>query len=457
MAAAPSDTAPRPLAARPAGPLTGRLAVPGDKSISHRALMLGGLAVGPTRITGLLLGADVRATAAAMAALGAEIEPGADAWTVHGRGVGGLTEPPDVLDLGNSGTSARLLLGLLAGHPVTAFVTGDASLRRRPMQRVIDPLAGVGARIVTRSGGRLPLAITGARDPMPVHYVLPVASAQVKSAVLLAGLNALGATRVTEPADTRDHTERMLRAFGAELAVERDESGRRVTRLTGQPELTGQRVTVPADPSSAAFPLVAALLVPGSAVRLPGVGMNPHRTGLFTTLREMGADLTLENEREQAGEPVADVVARAGPLRGVTVPAERAPAMIDEYPVLAMAAACAEGRTVMHGVGELRVKESDRLASIAEGLTACGVEVAAGADWLAVTGQGGPPPGGASVATRLDHRIAMAFLVLGLAARDGVAVDDAGPIDTSFPDFAAAMQGLGADLDAPAGVAGDAG
>jgi 3-phosphoshikimate 1-carboxyvinyltransferase len=447
--AASGSAAPRAVAARPAGALSGTLAVPGDKSISHRALMLGGLAVGPTRIAGLLLGVDVRATAAAMAALGAEIDAGDDAWTVYGRGVGGLTEPADVLDLGNSGTSARLLLGLIAGHDVTAFVTGDASLRRRPMQRVIDPLQQVGADFVTRTGGRLPLAVTGAREPMAIRYDLPVASAQVKSAVLLAGLNAMGETAVTEPQDTRDHTERMLRAFGAEVAVARDESGRRVTRLTGQPELTGQPVTVPGDPSSAAFPLVAGLLVPGSAVRLPGVGMNPHRTGLFTTLREMGADLAIENTREQAGEPVADLVARAGPLQGVTVPAERAPAMIDEYPVLAVAAACAEGRTVMHGLGELRVKESDRLSGIAEGLRACGVSVESGEDWLAVTGQGAPPPGGATIATQLDHRIAMAFLVLGLVARTGVAVDDAGPIETSFPDFVAAMRGLGADIAEP--------
>jgi 3-phosphoshikimate 1-carboxyvinyltransferase len=441
-----SDPARRPVTARPGGPLTGTRAVPGDKSISHRALMLGGLAVGATRVRGLLLGADVRATAAAMRALGAEIDADDDAWTLYGRGVGGLTEPPDVLDLGNSGTSARLLLGLIGGHDVTAFVTGDASLRRRPMQRVIDPLTAIGASFTTRSGGRLPLAVTGARDPLAIQYELPVASAQVKSAVLLAGLTARGETAVTEPADTRDHTERMLRAFGAELTVARASDGRRVTRLTGQPELTGQDVTVPGDPSSAAFPLVAALLVRGSDVRLPGVGMNPHRTGLITTLQDMGADLTIADPREDAGEPVADLVARAGELHGVDVPAERAPAMIDEYPILAVAAACAHGRTVMHGVGELRVKESDRLAGIVDGLRACGVTVESGDDWLAVTGHGGPPPGGATIAARLDHRMAMAFLVLGMAARAPVAVDDAGPIATSFPDFVAAMRDLGADI-----------
>jgi 3-phosphoshikimate 1-carboxyvinyltransferase len=436
----------RPIAARPSGALRGTLAVPGDKSISHRALMLGGLAVGATRITGLLLGEDVRATAAAMAALGARIERGDEVWTVHGRGVGGLDEPDDVLDLGNSGTSARLMLGILAGQDITAFLTGDASLRRRPMARVTEPLGRMGAQFVARGGHRLPLAITGAVEPLPIRHELPVASAQVKSAVLLAGLAARGETQVVEPQDTRDHTERMLRAFGAELAVDRLEDGRRLTRLTGQPELEGQAVTVPGDPSSAAFPLVAALLVAGSELRLPGVGTNVHRTGLFTTLREMGADLVLENARAPAGEPVADLVVRAGRLHGVEVPAARAPSMIDEYPVLAMAAACAEGRTVMHGVGELRVKESDRLAAVAEGLAACGVTVEAGADWLAVTGCGGPPPGGATIATRLDHRIAMSFLVLGLAAERAIQVDDAGPIETSFPDFVAALRGLGADI-----------
>jgi 3-phosphoshikimate 1-carboxyvinyltransferase len=436
----------RPVAGRPSGPLTGTLTVPGDKSISHRALMLAGLAVGATRVRGLLLGADVRATAAAMRALGAEIHEGEDTWTLHGRGVGGLTEPPDILDLGNSGTSARLLLGLIGGHDVTAFVTGDASLRRRPMQRVIDPLQRIGASFTTRSGGRLPLAIMGARDALAIQFALPVASAQVKSAVLLAGLNARGETAVTEPADTRDHTERMLLAFGAEIAVERDADGRRVTHLTGQPELTGQDVTVPGDPSSAAFPLVAALLVRGSDVTLPGVGMNPHRTGLITTLQAMGADITIANERKDAGEPVADLIARAGDLQGIDVPAERAPAMIDEYPILAVAAACAHGRTIMRGVGELRVKESDRLTGIVDGLSACGVTVESGEDWLAVTGCGGPPPGGATIATQLDHRMAMAFLVLGLAAREPVGVDDAGPIGTSFPDFVAAMQQIGADI-----------
>jgi len=436
------------LRAAPSEPLRGDVPVPGDKSISHRALMLGGLAIGTTEIRGLLLGADVRATAAAMESLGVAIEREATVWRVHGQGVGGLVEPPDVLDLGNSGTSARLLLGVLTGLPGTAILTGDESLRRRPMNRVTRPLTEMGARFMGRTGERLPLAIAGRAEPMPLDYALPVASAQVKSAVLLAGLAAPGVTRVLEPQDTRDHTERMLRAFGAEVTVTREDGGRR-TRLVGQPELTGRAITVPADPSSAAFPLVAALLVPGSSLRLPGIGINPHRTGLLTTLREMGAALRLEDERDSGGEPVADLVAEAGPLRGVEVPAERAPSMIDEYPVLAMAAACAEGRTVMHGVGELRVKESDRLAAVAEGLAACGVAVESGPDWLAVAGCGGPPPGGARIATRLDHRIAMSFLVLGLAARDAVSVDDAGPIGTSFPGFVETLRAVGADL-APA-------
>ncbi|RDD60359.1 3-phosphoshikimate 1-carboxyvinyltransferase [Ferruginivarius sediminum] len=436
---------PRPLTAKPSPALAGECRVPGDKSISHRALMLAGLAVGESTIQGMLLGEDVLATASAMEHLGATIERGADAWHVWGRGVGGLREPAEVLDLGNSGTGARLLMGVLAGQPITAFLTGDASLRRRPMNRVVAPLLQMGARVTARSGERLPLAITGTAEPLPIHYELPVASAQVKSAVLLAGLSAPGETQVVEPQDTRDHTELMLRAFGAEIAVERSDTGR-LTRLTGQPELTGRRVNVPADPSSAAFPVVAALLIPGSRLRVPAVGMNPHRTGLFTTLREMGADIVFENEREEAGERVADITVSAGRLRGVEIPAARAPSMIDEYPILAMAAACAEGRTVMHGVGELRVKESDRLAAVAEGLAACGVDVETGEDWLAVHGQAGRPRGGATVAAQLDHRIAMSFLVLGLASEKGVTVDDAAPIETSFPGFADTMRAAGADI-----------
>ncbi len=450
-ATAPHEPAPlkhkatRPLSTHASEPLSGTLRVPGDKSISHRALMFGGLAVGETRIEGLLLGEDVRATAAAMEQLGATVERGADVWRVWGRGVGGLREPDDVLDLGNSGTSARLLMGVLAGQPITAFMTGDASLRRRPMNRVIEPLSRMGARVVSRSGGRLPLALTGSAEPMPIRYTLPVASAQVKSAVLLAGLAAAGETQVIEAHPTRDHTELMLRAFGAEIAVE-DMAEGRLIRLTGQPELTGRPVKVPADPSSAAFPVVAALLVPGSRLTVPGVGMNPHRTGLYATLREMGAEIAFENEREEAGEPVADLVVAASALTGIEVPPERAPAMIDEYPVLAMAAACARGRTVMRGVGELRVKESDRIAAVEAGLKACGVTVESGDDWLVIEGLGHPPKGGATVATHLDHRIAMSFLVLGLVSEDGVAVDDAGPIETSFPGFVGLMTAAGASF-----------
>lgn len=437
---------PRPLTARPGSPLEGIIKVPGDKSISHRALMIGGLAVGETQVEGLLLGEDVLATAAAMEAMGVAIAREPEGWRVHGRGVGGLAEPEDVLDLGNSGTSTRLLLGVLAGQPGHAILTGDASLRRRPMKRVMEPLSRMGAQFVARDGDRLPLAITGSADLLPIRYDLPVASAQVKSAVLLAGLAASGETQVCEPTPTRDHTESMLRAFGAEIAVDNTARGR-LTRLTGQPELSGRPVRVPADPSSAAFPVVAALLCPGSEITLPAVGMNVHRTGLFTTLLEMGADISFENQREEAGEPVADLRVRASALKGVEVSPERAASMIDEYPILAMAAARADGKTVMRGVGELRVKESDRLAAVSEGLTACGVDVETGEDWLIVHGRNTAPRGGATVAARLDHRIAMSFLVLGMVSQSGVAVDDARTIDTSFPGFVDMMRAAGATLE----------
>lgn len=445
----------RPLTAQPSSALTGSAQIPGDKSISHRALMIGALAVGETTIRGLLEGEDVLRTAAAMTALGAEIVRGADGtWRVWGRGLGGLTAPEQVLDMGNSGTGVRLLMGVLAGHPVTATLTGDASLCSRPMGRVMAPLGEMGARFAAREGGRLPLTVTGAARPSPLHYRLPVASAQVKSAILLAGLNAPGRTTVIEPAPTRDHSERMLRHFGAEVAVEETDEGRAIA-VTGQPELTGRPIEVPADPSSAAFATVAALILPGSELRLPGVGINPHRAGLYQTLQEMGAALSFENRREQAGEPVADLVARAAPLEGVEVPATRVPSMIDEFPVLAVAAACARGRTVMTGLGELRVKESDRLAAVARGLAACGVEVEEGEDSLVVHGCGGPgggrgggrPPGGAAIETGLDHRIAMSFLVLGLAAERPVTIDDEAPIETSFPGFAKLMNGLGANIE----------
>lgn len=438
---------PHAAAARAAGPLSGRAAVPGDKSISHRALMLGALAVGPTRITGLLEGEDVRATAAALRAMGVGVARHQDgAWEVHGVGVGGLQAPDDVIDLGNSGTSARLLCGMLAGHGFTTILTGDASLRKRPMDRVTEPLSAMGARFEARDGGLMPLTVRGSDDLIPVTYALPVASAQVKSAVLLAGLHAPGVTTVIEPAATRDHTERMLAHMGAEIAIDAAEGGRRIT-ITGQPELTPSDVHVPADPSSAAFPAVAATIVAGSGVTLPGIGMNPARTGLYDTLAEMGADIARTNPREEGGEPVADLVIRAARLSGVTVPADRAPSMIDEYPVLAAAAACAAGTTVFEGVGELRFKESDRLAAIETGLAACGVRVAAGADRLTIEGCGGPPPGGATIASGLDHRIAMAFLVLGLATEHPVTVDDAGPIETSFPGFVDLMRGLGAAIE----------
>jgi 3-phosphoshikimate 1-carboxyvinyltransferase len=431
---------PRPLVARrPAAPLCGSLSVPGDKSISHRALMLGALAVGETRIAGLLEGEDVLRTAAAMRALGAEAtRQSATVWCVAGSGVGGLAEPADVLDMGNSGTAARLLAGILASHPFFAVLTGDASLRARPMRRVIEPLAACGARFAAREGGRLPLAVEGARDALPLEYRLPVASAQVKSAVLLCGLNAPGFTRVEEPAATRDHTENMLRHFGAEVSVAPFGAGRAIT-LRGQPHLRAADVVVPGDPSSAAFPVVAALLVAGSRLRIAGVGLNPLRTGLFVTLREMGAALAVENQRSEGGETVGDLVVAHSALVGVDVPADRAPSMIDEYPVLAVAAACASGTTRMRGLRELRVKESDRLAATAALLAANGARVEIDGDDLIVHGTGRPPLGGAVVATHMDHRLAMSALVLGLATRQPVGVDDAGFIDTSFPGFVALM------------------
>ena len=445
----------RPLASgRPAAPLQGSVAVPGDKSISHRALMFAGLAVGRTRITGLLEGEDVLRTAAAMRALGAEVAREGSDWVVRGRGVGGLVEPADVLDMGNSGTAARLLCGVLASHPVFAVMTGDASLRARPMRRVTLPLEACGARFEAREGGRLPLAVRGTGVALPIEYRLPVASAQVKSALLLAGLNARGRTRVEEPLATRDHSEAMLRHFGARVSVghegarsaEAPEGAGRVIELDGQPELVAADVAVPGDPSSAAFPLVAALLVPGSCVTLRGVGLNPLRTGLLASLREMGAGIEVREPRVQGGESVGDLVVTAGALRAVDVAPERAPAMIDEYPVLAVAAACAQGVTRLRGLGELRVKESDRLAATAALLEGNGVRVAILGDDLLVHGVGGAPPGGGLVRTHMDHRLAMSALVLGLATRAAVRVDDAAFIDTSFPGFVALMNGLGAAI-----------
>ena len=429
----------QPFRAARAGPLRGRIEVPGDKSISHRALMLAALAVGESRIEGLLEGEDVLATAAALRAMGATIERGADGvWTVHGVGVGGLLQPAAALDMGNSGTSTRLLMGLVASHPITATFTGDASLSRRPMARVIEPLSRMGADVTASPGGRLPLMVRGLCPAVPISYTLPVASAQVKSAVLLAGLNTPGIIEVIEPVPTRDHSERMLRGFGAEI-----EAGDGRIRLRGEAELRPQHVIVPGDPSSAAFPLVAALIVPGSEVTIAGVGMNPTRTGLMTTLAEMGADLVLRERPDAGGEPVADIVARSSALVGVEVPPERAPSMIDEYPILCVAAAFARGRTVMRGLEELRIKESDRIAAMAEGLRAIGARVEELPDGLVVEGTGGDPlPGGGSIASRLDHRIAMSFAVAGLHCRAPVQIDDMRPVATSFPGFETLVSGL---------------
>jgi 3-phosphoshikimate 1-carboxyvinyltransferase len=437
---------PRPhLSSRPAAPLSGAVSVPGDKSISHRALMFGALAVGQTRISGLLEGEDVLRTAAAMQALGAEISRDGADWLVSGRGIGGLTEPADVLDMGNSGTAARLLAGILATHPFYSVMTGDASLRKRPMGRVITPLSASGAQFFSRAGGRLPLSIIGARDALPLSYRLPVASAQVKSAVLLAGLNARGVTEVEEPEPTRDHSENMLRHFGAQVTVTASGAGRHI-KLVGQPELRAADVVVPGDPSSAAFPAAAALLVPGSRITITGVGLNPLRTGLFTTLREMGATLEVQNARTEGGEPVGDLIVTHTALRAVDVPPERAPSMIDEYPVLAVLCAAARGVSRLRGLAELRVKESDRLTATAALLRVNGVSVEVEGDDLIVHGTGGSIPGGGLVETHMDHRLAMSALVLGQATAEPVRIDDASFIDTSFPGFLVLMRKLGAKM-----------
>ena len=440
---------PIPMTSHPCGPLTGTAEVPGDKSISHRSLILGAMAVGETRISGLLEGEDVLDTAKAMRAFGAEVtNHGGGEWTVHGVGVGGFAEPDQVIDCGNSGTGVRLIMGAMATSPITATFTGDASLNKRPMARVTDPLALFGAQAVGRSGGRLPMTIVGAADPTPVRYEVPVPSAQVKSAVLLAGLNAPGKTVVIEQEATRDHSERMLSGFGAEITVEDTDEGRVIT-LTGRPELKPQVIAVPRDPSSAAFPVCAALITPGSDVLVPGIGLNPTRAGLFTTLREMGADLTYENEREEGGEPVADLRAKYSPdMKGIDVPPERAASMIDEYPVLSVVAANATGTTMMGGVKELRVKESDRIDAMARGLRANGVTVNEGDDWWSVEGLGiGKVPGGGTCESFLDHRIAMSFMVMGMGAQNPVSVDDGGPIATSFPIFEPLMASLGAKVE----------
>ena len=436
------------MTSHPCGPLKGVAHVPGDKSISHRSLILGAMAVGETKITGLLEGEDVLDTARAMQAFGATVtDHGAGSWSVHGVGVGGFAEPEGVIDCGNSGTGVRLIMGTVATSPVTATFTGDASLNGRPMGRVTDPLALFGTQSYGRKGGRLPMTIVGAADPVPVRYVVPVPSAQVKSAVLLAGLNAPGQTVVIEKEATRDHTERMLAGFGATIAVEDTDEGRVIT-LDGQPELKPQVIVVPRDPSSAAFPVCAAIITPGSDVLVPNIGLNPTRAGLFTTLQEMGADLTYENMREEGGEPVADLRARFSPdLKGIAVPPARAASMIDEYPVLSVVAAFAQGVTDMQGVKELRVKESDRIDAMAKGLRAAGVSVDEGDDWWQGTGLGhGNVPGGGTVASVLDHRIAMSFMVMGMAAQNPMSVDDGSPIATSFPIFETLMGDLGAQL-----------
>nr|B0T270.1 RecName: Full=3-phosphoshikimate 1-carboxyvinyltransferase; AltName: Full=5-enolpyruvylshikimate-3-phosphate synthase; Short=EPSP synthase; Short=EPSPS [Caulobacter sp. K31] len=431
------------LKSTPGGPLRGTVRAPGDKSISHRSMILGALASGTTTVEGLLEGADVLATAQAMRSFGARVEQeGVGRWRIEGQG--GFLEPSDVVDCGNAGTGVRLIMGAAAGFPLCATFTGDGSLRSRPMSRVLDPLARMGATWLGRDKGRLPLTLKGG-NLRGLQYTLPMASAQVKSAVLLAGLHAEGGVEVIEPEATRDHTERMLRAFGAEVIVE-DQGGVRHIRLPAGQKLTGTHVAVPGDPSSAAFPLVAGLIVPGSEVTVEGVMLNELRTGLFTTLREMGADLVISNVRESSGEEVGDITARYSRMHGVVVPPERAPAMIDEYPILAVAAAFATGDTVMRGVGEMRVKESDRIALTAAGLEACGVDVEEEPEGFIVHGTGQAPRGGAMVETHGDHRIAMSHLILGLAAQSAVSIDEPGMIATSFPGFAEMMRGLGGDL-----------
>ncbi len=435
-----------PLTSIPAGPLAGDIAIPGDKSISHRALIIATLAVGRSVIRGLLEGDDVLGTVSAMRTLGARISRQDDAtWIVDGVGVGGLAEPDDLLDMGNSGTGARLLLGVLASHSLSAFVTGDASLRQRPMDRVIEPLSRIGARFITRDNGRLPLAVHGTDEPLPITYRPSVASAQVKSAVLLAGLNSPGTTTVIEAQATRDHTERMLQHFGADIRVTENDNGREIA-LTGQPELQAAEVDIPGDFSSAAFPLVAALITPGSELTLRNIGVNPERTGLLTTLLEMGAAIEFSNERMLAGEPVADLTVLSSALHGVEVPAIRAPSMIDEFPVLAIAAARADGTSIMHGLAELKVKESDRLTATAEGLACCGVTAEAGEDTLKIQGIGSNTQTGGHVRSQFDHRIAMSFLVHGISAATPVTVDDGAAIATSFPDFMDLMNGIGAKI-----------
>ena len=438
------SSTPQPVVSRKASSLKGTLRVPGDKSMSHRALMFGAIARGETVVEGLLEAEDVVNTGKAMAALGADVAKGADGkWRIKGVGTKGLHSPRTPLDFGNSGTGVRLAMGLMCTTPMVARCIGDASLSKRPMGRVTKPLALFGARFDTAEGDRLPLTLHGAPKPKAITYTLPMASAQVKSAILLAGINAVGTTTVIEPVATRDHTERMLKAFGAKITtVEKD--GARHISITGGVELKAQKISVPGDPSSAAFPMVAALITEGSDILIENIMLNPTRTGLITTLQEMGADITIENQRSAGGEDVGDLRVKSSKLRGISVPAERAPSMIDEYPILAVAASFAEGTTRMNGLEELRVKESDRLAAVEAGLIANGVMTQSGPDWLEV--QGGGAPGGGKVITHMDHRIAMSFLVMGLASRIHTTVDDASFIATSFPGFAELLNGLGAKI-----------
>ncbi len=441
---APANTAPTPRRFMPSGALKGAIRVPGDKSISHRSIMLGALAVGETRVTGLLEGEDVLATAAAMRAMGASVErTGEGEWSVHGVGVGALLQPEAPLDMGKSGTSTRLLMGLVASHTIETRFFGDASLSKRPMGRVIEPLSLMGAAFDASEGGRLPLTVRGANPAVPIEYRLPVASAQVKSALLLAGLNTPGITTVIEPVPTRDHSERMLRGFGAELEVETDSAGVRTIRIRGEAELRPQTIEVPGDPSSAAFFIVAALVVPGSELLIENVGLNPTRAGLIAVLRQMGGDITEVNPREVGGEPVADLLVRHSALKGIEVDPAVVPSMVDEFPVLFVAAALAEGTTITSGLEELRVKESDRITVMAEALTVAGARVRETEDGLVIEGSGGEPlRGGGPIATHLDHRIAMSMAVAGLASKSGVEVDDTRPIATSFPVFESLLDQL---------------
>jgi 3-phosphoshikimate 1-carboxyvinyltransferase len=441
-----SSLSPQKLSSSRCSALAGDFAPPGDKSISHRSIMLGGIAEGMTNVRGLLEGEDVLSTVAALRAMGAEIHKDEqNIWRITGTGSAGLQAPKQVLDVGNSGTSARLLIGLVAGKNFTTRFTGDASLRKRPMGRVIEPLSLMGARFES-ADGKLPLSVTGAEHPTAITYTLPVASAQVKSAILLAGLSAAGITTVIESRPSRDHTENMLRGFGATVVIEKRADGADVISVTGKPHLKAQDITVPADPSSAAFPLVAALLCPGSRVILRNVGLNPRRAGLIEVLRAMGANIAYENPRREGGEPVADLVVTSSELSGVDVPASHVPSMIDEYPILSVAAACAKGATRMRGLGELRVKESDRLSLMAQGLAQCGVKLEVEGDDLIVYGTGKPPQGGVTVETAMDHRVAMSFLALGTRTSDPVGIDDGSFIATSFPGFVAMMNGLGAKI-----------